>query len=431
MNFSLFHKTQRKPLADEVRPDSLEEVFGQEHIFNKESVLSKMIKNKRLSSLILWGPPGCGKTTIAKIIAKTCDLSFESISAAMHGTVDLKRIFEQAELRAESGNGTIVLIDEIHRFNKTQQDVLLPYLENGIIILIGATTENPSFSLNSALLSRCKVLTLKRLSDEAMFSIIKRTEKQKNITLPITSDSYQYLYHLADGDGRYLLNLCEEIISITTDSLLTPADLSKHLHKRQPIHDNARDMYYNLRSALFKSIRGSDCNAALYWLARMLEAGEDPLAITRHLIRQASEDIGLADPNALTQALAAKQAYEFLGSPEGDLAVVQAVIYLATAPKSNSVYKAYKLSVDTAKLHGSVLPPKQILNAPNKFMKEQNYSKGYIYDHDTPQGFSGQNYFPEELDNAAKDFYHPAERGFEREILKRIQYWQSLKTSKK
>ena len=430
MTFSLFQKTQRKPLADEIRPVSLEEVYGQEHIFGTGSLLSNMVQNQKLSSIILWGPPGCGKTTIARILAKAYDLYFESVSAVMNGTADLKRIFEQAELRAESGSNTIILVDEIHRFNKTQQDVFLPYLENGIIILIGATTENPSFSLNSALLSRCKVLTLKRLSNEAMLSILKRTEQYKGIKLPLAEASYQYLYQLADGDGRYLLNLCEEIINLNAEDILSPEDLAKYLHKRQPIHDNARDMYYNLRSALFKSIRGSDCNAALYWLARMLEAGEDPLAIVRHLVRQASEDIGLADPGAITQALAAKQAYEFLGSPEGDLAIVQAVIYLATAPKSNRAYKAHKLATEAAKTHGSLLPPKQILNAPTKFMQEQYYSKGYIYDHDTPHGFSGQNYFPEELSSKNTDFYNPLERGFEREIQKRMQYWKSLKTQK-
>jgi putative ATPase len=339
MTLSLFQKTQRKPLADDIRPTSLDTVFGQEHLFKTGSLLSNMIHNKLLSSVILWGPPGCGKTTIAKILAKTCDTYFESISAVVNGTSDLKKIFEQAELRAESGSNTILLVDEIHRFNKTQQDIFLPYLENGIIILIGATTENPSFALNSALLSRCRVLILKRLSEDAMLCIIKRIEQQKSIKLPLVDEAYHYLYQLADGDGRYLLNLCEEIINLNSKKQLTSKDLAKHLNKRQPIHDNARDMYYNLRSALFKSIRGSDCNAALYWLARMLEAGEAPLAIVRHLVRQASEDIGLADPNALTQALAAKQAYEFLGSPEGDLVLAQAVIYLATAPKSNSATK--------------------------------------------------------------------------------------------
>lgn len=431
MTLSLFQKTQRKPLADEIRPESLDDVYGQEHIFSRGSVLYNMVQNKKLSSLILWGPPGCGKTTIARILARTCDVYFESVSAVMSGIPDLKKIFEQAELRAESGTNTIILVDEIHRFNKTQQDVFLPYLENGIIILIGATTENPSFALNSALLSRCKVLTLNRLSNNAMLSIIKRTEQHKGIKLPLAEEAYEYLYQLSDGDGRYLLNLFEEILELNSDKLLTSEDLAKHLNKRQPIHDNAREMYYNIRSALFKSIRGSDCNAALYWVARLLEAGENPLAIVRHLVRQASEDIGLADPNALTQALAAKQAYEFLGSPEGDLAVIQAVIYLATAPKSNKAYIAHKHAVEAAKTHGSVSPPKHILNAPTKFMKEKGYGEGYIYDHDTPHTFSGQNYFPEELNNKNTNFYSPAERGFEREIKKRIQYWNSLKNKTK
>jgi putative ATPase len=426
MTLSLFQKTQKKPLADELRPISLDEVYGQEHLFGNNSQLLRILGKKQLVSIILWGPPGCGKTTIARILAKSCDHYFESMSAVINGVADLKKIFEQAEQRAQSGVSTVILVDEIHRFNRSQQDVFLPYLENGIIILIGATTENPSFALNSALLSRCKVLTLNRLNNEAMESIVKRTEKQKGKKLPITDDAYQYLYQLADGDGRYLLNICEELFafSVVENSSLSAQDLAKHLQKRPPIHDKSQDMHYNMKSALFKSIRGSDCNAALYWLARMLEAGEDPLGIVRHLVRQASEDIGLADPNALTQVIAAKEAYQFLGSPEGELAIVQAVIYLATSPKSNAAYQAHKASIEAAKTHGSLSPPKHILNAPTEFMKKQGYGKGYIYDHDTKHGYSGQSYLPEAITDA--QYYSPVDRGFEREIKKRLEYWNSL-----
>jgi putative ATPase len=427
---SLFNqKPSTEPLAEKIRPKDFADVFGQEHLLAPGNQIAAMLNSGHIPNLILWGPPGSGKTTIAKIIAEKSGYHFEVISAVINGTAELKEIFRKAEQRRLQGGGTLLLVDEIHHFNRSQQDIFLPHLEKGTIILVGATTENPSFELNGALLSRCKVLVVNRLEAETLHKIMERAENLSNKQLPLTDEAKNTLCDMADGDGRYLLNMCEELFSrVDPHKKLSPEELVRFLQKRAPIYDKTRDSHYNLISALHKSLRGSDTDASLYWLSRMLEGGENPLYILRRLVRCAVEDIGLADPNALTQVLSAKDAYEFLGSPEGELAITQAVIYLATAPKSNAGYLAHKEARRDAKKYGSYMPPKHILNTSTHLMKEQDYGKGYIYDHDTEEGFSGQSYFPDEMER--KSYYNPLERGFEREIKKRLSYWQKLREGK-
>ena len=426
---SLFDKTiSKSPLADRIRPKKLSEVFGQEHLLDKDSYLQHMLSVEHIASIVLWGPSGAGKTTLARILAAQSNCHFESVSAVTSGVQDLKKIFLESEKRKEQGINTLLLVDEIHRFNRTQQDAFLPHVENGTIILVGATTENPSFELNSALLSRCKILTLKRLDNDALQKIIDRAEALEDKQLPLQAEARKLLTTLADGDGRYLLNMCEDLFQLSSSKALSSKELTKFIQRRAPVYDKSRDGHYNLISALHKSLRGSDCDAALYWLCRMLDGGEDPLYIIRRLVRFAAEDVGLADPTALTQALSAKDAYDFLGSPEGELAIVQAVIYLATAPKSNASYIAYGDAKRDAKNSGSLMPPKHILNAPTTMMKEHGYGKNYVYDHETEKGFSGQNYFPEKMKR--EEYYKPVDRGFEREIKKRLDYWQKLRAHK-
>jgi putative ATPase len=422
---SLFTETVARPLADRLRPQRLEDVVGQDHILAIEAPIGRMVAAKRLASLILWGPPGCGKTTIARLLAKEVDLYFEPVSAVASGVAELRKIFEAAQGRRESGQGTLLFIDEIHRFNRAQQDVLLPYVEDGTVTLVGATTENPSFELNGALLSRAQVLVLNRLDDAALEIMLQSAEKLANKKLPLTNDARTALKAMADGDGRYVLVMAEEILTLPPDKELDPKTLADFVQRRRPLYDKAQESHYNLISALHKSLRGSDCDAALYWFARMLAGGEDPRYIARRLTRFASEDIGLADPQALPIALAAWEAYERLGSPEGELAIAELVIYLATAPKSNASYVAYGAARRAANEYGSLMPPKHILNAPTKLMKEIGYGAGYEYDHDNADAFSGQNYFPDDMKR--QEFYQPVERGFEREVKKRLDYWAELR----
>jgi putative ATPase len=426
---TLFEARAPRPLADRLRPATLDQVVGQQHLLAPEAPVGRMVKARRLASMILWGPPGCGKTTIARLLAAGTDLVFEPLSAVFSGVADLRRIFEAARKRRETGQGTLLFIDEIHRFNRAQQDSFLPYVEDGTVVLVGATTENPSFELNGALLSRAQVFVLRRLDDAALDTLIARAEALIGHTLPLDADARQALLAMADGDGRYLLNMVEEIAALPADSPpLDPTSLAQTIQRRAPLYDKAQESHYNLISALHKSMRGSDPDAALYWLARMLAGGEDPLYVVRRLVRFASEDIGLADPQALIQALAAWDGYERLGSPEGELIVAQAVVYLATAPKSVGLYKALGAAGRSAKQTGSLMPPMHILNAPTKLMKGIGYGAGYRYDPEAEDGFSGQNYFPDGM--ARESFYRPVERGFEREILKRLDYWAKLRAER-
>ncbi len=416
------------PLADRLRPASLEEVLGQDHLLGAEGPLSRMIEAGRLASLVFWGPPGSGKTTIARLLADRIDLHFEQLSAVFSGVADLRRIFDSAALRRRDGVGTLLFVDEIHRFNRAQQDGFLPYVENGTVTLIGATTENPSFEINAALLSRCQVLVLNRLDDDTLEALLARAEAAEGRGLPLDAEARAAFRVMADGDGRFILNMAEDLFQLpAAEAALDTAALTRAVQRRAPLYDKGQEGHYNLISALHKSIRGSDADAALYWLARMLVGGENPLFIIRRLVRAAVEDIGLADPQALAQTLAAKDAYDFLGSPEGELAIAQAVLYLATAPKSNAAYKAFGRAQRTAKESGSLMPPAHILNAPTRLMSDLDYGKGYVYDHDAEEGFSGQDYFPETM--RRQTFYTPAERGFEREIAKRLAYWRKLRES--
>ena len=417
-----------RPLADRLRPATLAEVVGQDHMVGPDGTLTHMLASGRVPSMIFWGPPGSGKTTIARLLAHATKLDFEQLSAIFSGVQDLRRAFERAKLRREQGRGTLLFVDEIHRFNRTQQDSLLPHMEDGTITLVGATTENPSFELNAAVLSRASVLVLARHDATAIEKLLLRAEALLARPLPLDADARSALVAMADGDGRAALNMTEEIFSATPAGrpALDRAALTRLVQRRAPLYDKSGEGHYNLISALHKSVRGSDPDAALYWLARMLDGGEDRLFIVRRLVRMAVEDIGLADPQALTQALAAKDAFDFLGSPEGELALAQATLYLATAPKSNAAYVAWKSAMRAAKEHGSVAPPKIILNAPTKLMDAEGYGAGYEYDHDTPEGFSGQNYFPDEIKRRPQ-FYDPPERGFEREVRKRLAYWDGLR----
>ncbi|MEE8371767.1 MAG: replication-associated recombination protein A [Sphingomonadales bacterium] len=423
-----------RPLADRLRPTTLEDVLGQDHLIGSDGPLGRMIAAKRLASLVFWGPPGTGKTTIARILASHFDLHFEQITAVFSGVADLRKVFKAARGRRQEGIGTLLFVDEIHRFNRAQQDSFLPYVEDGTVILVGATTENPSFELNAALLSRLQVLVLARLDGAALATLMERAEAAEEKALPIENEARAMLVSQADGDGRYILNAAEMLLAMTLEAPLDVKGLAAVLQRRAPVYDKDRDGHYNLISALHKSLRGSDVDAALYWLARMLVAGEEPMYLIRRLVRFASEDIGMADPQALIQTLAAKDAYHFLGSPEGELAIVQATVYLATAPKSNALYRAEGASRRTAEATGSLMPPMHILNAPTDLMKDLGYGKGYAYDHDAEEGFSGQNYFPDDMARpdaeAGAGLYTPVERGFEREIKKRLDYWAKLRAGR-
>ena len=417
----------QRPLADRLRPQTIDQISGQQHLVGKQGIISRMVAHKRLTNLIFWGPPGTGKTTLARLLAGVTELEFVQLSAIFSGVKDLKQAFEQAIMRRQEGRGTLLFIDEIHRFNKAQQDSFLPVMEDGTIILIGATTENPSFELNNALLSRAQVLVFERISDEGMAELLERAEREEGEKLPLDEAARQQLIAMADGDGRMALNMAEELfLCVDGGDMLDVKGLGEILQQRRPTYDKSGDGHYNLISALHKSIRGSDPDASLYWFCRMLEGGEDPIFIARRLVRMAVEDIGLADPGALVQANNARDAYHFLGSPEGELALAQAVIYLATAPKSNAAYVAYKAARQSAKINGALMPPKHILNSPTSLMAEQGYGEGYIYDHDREEGFSGQNYFPEQMAHR-ENYYSPVERGFERDIQKRLSYWAGLR----
>jgi len=425
---TLFESAAPRPLADRLRPQNLADVVGQDHLLGDGCPISRMMDTGKLTSIILWGPPGTGKTTIARLLADQTNLHFERLSAVFSGVQDLRKIFETAKGKREMGQGTLLFVDEIHRFNRAQQDGFLPYVEDGTVILVGATTENPSFELNAALLSRTQVLVLNRLDDGAQEKLLVSAEKEEDKPLNLDTDARAALRAMADGDGRYLLNMAEAVLAHGGGEVIDTARLTEVVQRRVPLYDKSQEAHYNLISALHKSLRGSDTDAALYWLARMLAGGEDPRYIARRLLRFASEDIGLADPQALVQAIAAWEAYERLGSPEGELAIAQCVIYLGTAPKSNAAYKASSSAARAARDNGSLEPPKHILNAPTSLMKDLGYGDGYEYDHIAEDAFSGQNYFPDGMDR--QNFYQPVERGFERDISKRLEYWEKLRRRK-
>jgi len=417
------------PLADRIRPKSLDEVVGQEHLTGPEGAIGRMVAAGKLSSMILWGPPGTGKTSIARLLADAVGLRFVALSAVFSGVADLKKVFAEAKVAAKAGKRTLLFVDEIHRFNRSQQDGFLPFVEDGTITLVGATTENPSFELNAALLSRCQVLILHRLDSDALCKLLERAEALVGRPLPLTADARDALVASADGDGRFALNQAETLFDVGLEEPLDPAGLASFLQRRVAVYDKDREGHYNLISALHKSIRGSDPQAALYYLARMLVAGEEPLFVLRRLIRAAVEDIGMADPNALVQCIAAKDAYDFLGSPEGELAIVQACLYLATAPKSNAAYKAQGAAWRSAQETGSLMPPKTILNAPTRLMKQIGYGKGYEYDHNADEGFSGADYWPGEM--TAQTFYEPTGRGFEAKVAERLAYWEEMRRERR
>ncbi|MBC2777202.1 replication-associated recombination protein A [Parasphingopyxis marina] len=420
--------TPPAPLADRLRPKTLNEVIGQEHLTGPDGAIGRMVAAGRLASIIFWGPPGTGKTTIARLLADAVGLRFVALSAVFSGVADLKKAFAEAAQMAKAGKRTLLFVDEIHRFNRAQQDGFLPYVENGTVTLVGATTENPSFEINAALLSRAQVLILNRLDHEALGTLLDRAEEHEERPLPLTPDARDALIASADGDGRFLLNQAETLFSVNLEAPLDPAGLAEMLHRRVAVYDKDREGHYNLISALHKAMRGSDPQASLYYLARMLVAGEEPLYVLRRIVRFASEDIGLADPQALVQSLAAKNAYEFLGSPEGELAIVQACLYCATAPKSNAAYKAASAAWRSAKETGSLMPPKNILNAPTRLMKDIGYGKNYAYDHEADEAFSGDDYWPEEM--SRQDYYRPSSRGFEAKIAERLAFWEKLRSER-
>ncbi len=430
MEETLFSNQIKRPLADRLRPQALQDVVGQEHIVGNDAPLGRMIKSQKITSFILWGPPGCGKTTIARLIAENTNLYFEQISAVFSGVGDLKKVFQYAhDRRTLQGKGTLLFVDEIHRFNKMQQDGFLPYVENGTVILVGATTENPSFEVNSALLSRCQVFVLNRLTIDDFETLLQRAEKEVGKKLPVDKKAREFIKEVADGDGRYILNLAENIFNYAqSEEVFDKENIIKIIRSRAPVYDKGRDGHYNLISAVHKSLRGSDVDAALYWVARMLTAGEDAKYLLRRLTRFAIEDVSMADPNAVTQAIACWETFDKIGQPEANLAIMQLTVYLATAPKSAGVYKAMHKAFELAKKTGSLMPPKHILNAPTKLMKELGYNDGYVYDQDLEDGFSGQNYFPEEI--SRQKLYVPVERGFEREVKKRIEYFDKLRKEK-